>query len=199
LARLDEGDKGRRLGEGTVKRLTGGDRLKARRMREDFWSFDPSHTFLMLANEKPVITGTDEGIWRRVRLVPWDVVIPETERDLTLHDRIKLEMDAVLAWLVAGYADWKAHGLDEPDEVAKATEAYRTESDALGRFLAERCLRHGEVRSAELFGAWQKWCASESEEPGSQVTFSNELLNRGFDKHTKNTGAFWKGLGLCDD
>ena len=77
LAVLHETDAGRHLAEGTVKRLTGGDRLKARRMREDFWSFDPSHTFVMLTNHKPIVTGTDEGIWRRLRLVPWDVVIPD--------------------------------------------------------------------------------------------------------------------------
>jgi len=91
LALLHESDHGRRLAEGTVKRLTGGDRLKARRMREDFWWFDPSHTFLMLTNHKPIISGTDEAIWRRIKLVPWDVVIPEHERDEELGDRLALE------------------------------------------------------------------------------------------------------------
>lgn len=88
LAILHETDKGRRLAEATVKRLTGGDRLKARRMREDFWSFDPSHTFVMLTNHKPLISGTDEAIWARLRLVPWDVVIPAAERDLALADKL---------------------------------------------------------------------------------------------------------------
>ena len=196
LARLDEGDKGRQLGEGTVKRLTGGDRLKARRMREDPWSFDPSHTFLMLTNHKPVVTGTDEGIWRRIRLVPWDVTIPPEERDLNFADRLLPELDHILTWLIAGYADWKAHGLDEPAAVAAATAAYRGESDALGRFIAERCANHGECRSSELFAAWQKWCADESEECGTQTAFSNELTNRGYDKRRTDTGAWWKGIGL---
>ena len=91
LAVLHESDAGRRLAEGTVKRLTGGDRLKARRMREDFWRFEPSHTFVMLTNHKPIVTGQDEGIWRRLRLVPWDVVIPPEERDERLGDRLALE------------------------------------------------------------------------------------------------------------
>jgi putative DNA primase/helicase len=196
LARIDEGDRGRHLGEGTVKRLTGGDRLKARRMREDFWSFDPTHTFLMLTNHKPVVTGTDEGIWRRIRLVPWDVIIAAEERDLNFGDRLLPELDYVLAWLVAGYRDWKANGLDEPEAVAAATAAYRGESDAIGRFLAERCMEHGEVRSSDLFAEWGKWCANESEEPGTQTAFSTELINRGYDKHRTENGAFWKGLGL---
>src|SRR5204863_9303832 len=88
LAVLHEGDAGRHLAEGTVKRLTGGDRLKARRMREDFWSFTPSHTFVALTNHRPIVVGTDEGIWRRLRLVPWDVVIPPEERDEHLPDRL---------------------------------------------------------------------------------------------------------------
>ena len=198
LARIDEGDKGRQLGEGTVKRLTGGDRLKARRMREDFWSFDPSHTFLMLTNHKPVVTGTDEGIWRRIRLVPWDVIIPPEERDLSFGDRLVPELDHVLTWLIGGHAAWREHGLDEPAAVSAATAAYRGESDALGRFLTERCMSHGESRSSELFAEWQKWCANENEEFGTQTAFSNELTNRGYDKHRTETGAWWKGLGLCE-
>jgi putative DNA primase/helicase len=198
LARIDEGDKGRHLGEGTVKRLTGGDRLKARRMREDFWSFDPSHTFLMLSNHKPVVTGTDEGIWRRIRLVPWDVSIPPEERDLNFGDRLLPELDYILTWLAAGHADWRAHGLDEPAAVSAATAAYRGESDAIGRFLAERCMPHGESRSSELFAEWQKWCANESEDGGTQTAFSNELTNRGYDKRRTETGAWWKGIGICE-
>jgi putative DNA primase/helicase len=110
LAILHETDKGRHLAEATVKRLTGGDRLKARRMREDFWSFDPSHTFLMLTNHKPLISGTDEAIWARLRLVPWNVVIPADERDLTLADKLALELGAVLDFLVTGYQDWRPAG-----------------------------------------------------------------------------------------
>jgi putative DNA primase/helicase len=196
LARIDEGDKGRHLGEGTVKRLTGGDRIKARRMREDFWWFDPSHTFLMLTNHKPVITGTDEGIWRRIRLVPWDVVIPEDQQDGTLKDKLALELDAILAWMVAGYADWKAHGLDEPDAVTDATAAYRGESDALGRFIRERCTDFGEIKSSDLFAEFQKWCSDAGVECCTQTAFSTELVNRGYDKHRTENGAFWKGLGL---
>lgn len=196
LARLDEGDKGRHLGEGTVKRLTGGDELKARRMREDFWSFKPSHTFLLLTNWKPVITGTDEGIWRRICLVPWEVVIPAAERDLGFADRLMTELDYILAWLVAGHADWKAAGMREPSAVTDATSEYRGESDALGRFLGERCMRLGQIRSSEIFTAFQKWCAEEGEESGSQKAFSAALESKGLDKHHANTGWFWKELSL---
>jgi putative DNA primase/helicase len=170
-------------------------------MREDFWHFDPSHTFAMLTNHKPVISGTDEGVWRRVRLVPWDVVIPEDERDELLGDRLRLELDAVLACLVDGYRQWQERGLDDPEQVMKATEAYRAESDALARFLDQRCLAgpNFTAGSSDLFAAWVKWCAAEGEEPGTQTAFSTALTNRGMDKRRTAVGMVWKGVGLASD
>jgi len=129
---------------------------------------------------KPIVDGTDEGIWRRLRLVPWDVVIPEPECDLTLSDQLALEAGAVLAWLVAGYLDWHGHGLTDPEQVTKATAAYKAESDALGRFIGQRCLTgpHFHVRSAELFAAWAEWRRAEGEDQGTQTAFSLALTNR---------------------
>ena len=200
LAILHEGDAGRRLAEGTVKRLTGGDRIKARRMREDFWHFDPSHMFAMLTNHKPLVAGTDEGIWRRLQLVPWDVVIKAEDRDERLGDRLALEVEAALAWLVRGYQDWRKNGLGAPDRVARATTAYRDESDAVARFIAERCIKTeaARVRSSELYGNWAKWCANEGEEPGTNKALTTELQNRGFDTVHTNAGAMWRGIGLAD-
>ncbi len=200
LAVLHEFDQDRQLAEGTVKRLTGGDSVKARRMREDFWSFTPSHTFLMLTNHKPVVSGDDDGIWRRIKLVPWEVVIPEDERDEELGDKLALELDAVLAFLVRGYRDWHINGLGDPEQVTAATGSYRSESDAIARFLDQQCITgpHFHVKSSELFAAWSKWCASEGEEPGTQTSFSTTLVNRGFDK-TKTSGVMrWTGIGLQD-
>ena len=201
LAVLHETDAGRHLAEGTVKRLTGGDRLKARRMREDFWSFDPSHTFVMLTNHKPIVTGTDEGIWRRLQLVPWDVVIPAADRDEELPAKLAAEQDAILGWLVDGYRDWRAAGLGEPQQVTSATAAYRAESDALGRFITQRCITgpHFTTRSSELFTAWSQWCTAEGEEPGTQTAFSLALTNRGFDKKSTAAGNVWKGLGIVTE
>ncbi len=199
VAILHEADKGRRLAEGTVKRLTGGDRIKARRMREDFWSFEPSHSFVMLTNHKPVVSGTDEGIWRRIRLIPWEVVIPPEERDEHLGDRLALELDYVLTWLVSGCLAWREYGLSDPAAVTKATSAYRDESDALGRFLKDQTMNHGQVKSSDLFAAWSKWCADVGEDPGTQTAFSTRLTNRGYDKKHTDAGKFWQGLGLTNE
>jgi putative DNA primase/helicase len=201
LAVLHEGEQGRRLAEGLVKRLTGGDRIKARRMREDFWSFEPSHTFVMLTNHKPIVLGQDGGIWRRLQIVPWEVVVPEDERDGHLGDRLALEVDAVLARLVAGYQAWRHQGLNAPEKVLAATEEFRKTRDTLGRFIDDRCsvgaaLR---VRSAQLFTAWSRWCATEGEESGTATAFAALLQNRGFDKRKTNIGAVWSGLALRQD
>jgi putative DNA primase/helicase len=202
LAVLHESDEGRRLAEGTVKRLTGGDRVKARRMREDFWHFDPSHMFVMSTNHKPPVRGTDEGIWRRLRLVPWDVVIPADERDEHLGDRLAAEAAARLVWLVAGHAAWKeSGGFAEPSAVIAAADAYRDVSDAIGRFLADRCVLAptARVRSSVLHGEWARWCQAEGEESGTNKAFTTALQNRGFDTaHTKH-GAVWRGIGLGAD
>ena len=201
LAVLHESDAGRKLAEGTVKRLTGGDRLKARRMREDFWHFDPSHTFLMLTNHKPMVAGQDEGILRRLRLVPWDVVIPPDERDDRLADRLRLEADYVLTWLIRGYQAWREGGLAEPGQVVKATAAYRADSDDLGRFIEQRCITgpNFTARSSELFAAWVKWCNAEGAEAGSNKSLTEQLHNRGFDTRHSRVGNIWHGIGLATE
>ena len=114
--------------------------------------------------------------------MPWDVVIPEDERDEQLGDKLALELDAVLAWLVDGYQDWREHGLADPEQVTEATAAYRAESDALGRFIDQRCLTgpHFTVRSSDLFAAWSKWCAAEGEEHGTQTAFARALQATGW-------------------
>src|ERR1019366_1884184 len=102
---------------------------------------------------------------------PWPVVVPKNEQDPELGSKLALELGAVLAWLVAGYADWHANGLADPEAVTIATGAYRSESDALGRFLSDQCMSHGQVRSSDLFGAWSKWCTGDGHDPGTQTAF----------------------------
>lgn len=201
LAVVQEFDEGRRLAEGTVKRLTGGDPIPARRMREDFWEFDPSHTFVLATNHKPVIRGTDEGIWRRLRLIPFDVVIPENERDGHLPERLRLEADGILAWLVEGFRDWQSNGLAAPDAVTKATATYRDESDDVARFIANKCITNdmAKVISTQLYNAWSKWCATEGAESGTQTAFSLIVEQRGFRKIKSGGRMVFQGIGILAD
>ena len=198
LAVLHETDQGRRLAEGTVKRLSGGDRIKARRMREDFWHFMPSHTFVVLTNHRPLVGGQDEGIWSRLRLIPWDVIIPPAERDEQLPDKLAGELSAILAWLVKGYGQWRAIGLDDPKAVRDATGEYRNDSDALARFIEECCVVKPDcqVVSSALYNAWSKWCRNAGEEPGSSVIFARLMEDKEFGKDKIRGRMTWFGIGL---
>ena len=136
---VSENDKDRKLAEATVKRLTGGDRIKARKMREDFVEFDPSHTPVLVTNHLPKVSGDDPSLWARLRVVPFEVVIPEAEQDTHLAEKLELETDAILAWIIQGWTDYDRAGLQEPDEVTEATWNYRQDSDAYARFVSEQC------------------------------------------------------------
>jgi putative DNA primase/helicase len=177
------------------------DPLAARRMREDEWRFMPTHTAFLHTNHKPKVRGTDEGIWRRVRLIPWNVTIPEDERDTDLADKLAAEAPGILNWVIAGAVDYLAHDLDEPDTVRAATAAYRAESDVLGRFLAERTVpnENAVTRARELYAAWQTWAAATGERPTSEPEFAKEMAARGHDKKRSKAGQTYPGLLLYSD
>lgn len=137
LAVASETKQAEDLDDESVKNLTGGDRLKGRRMREDPWEFWPTHTLIMFSNHKPTVQGRDEGIWRRLRLVPWQVTIPENERDEHLAAKLQAEAPGILRWVVDGAVLYHRDGLTPPETVRTATEAYRAEEDVIGRFIAE--------------------------------------------------------------
>ncbi len=198
LAVCQESDEGRKLAVGTVKRLTGGDAIRARRMRADFVQFEPSHTAVLVTNHKPRVPGDDPALWRRLRVVPFDVVVPEP--DPRLPDRLALELPAVLAWLIDGYRLYAQNGLKEPDAVAAATETYKASSDVLGRYLDERTVNGSEhmyVRASELFADWQSWCQRTGEHAGRQNEFAESLDQRGFRKVNRSIGRVYTGLGLA--
>jgi putative DNA primase/helicase len=199
LAICSETDAGRRLAAATVKRLTGGDKIRARRMRQDNIEFEASHTVVMVTNHKPQVAGDDPALWRRLRIVPFDVVIAKP--DSSLGDRILLELPAVLAWMVRGHSDWQQTGLAEPAQVLAATADYRAASDALGRFLDECCMTSAQavVKARELFGTWSSWCHTNGEEAGTEKAFSEAMTSRGFEKVRRGTGVTYLGIGLYSD
>lgn len=129
-----ETEEGRRLNETLVKELTGGNPITARRMREDFWTFDPTHKVFLATNHKPAVRGTDEGIWRRIKEVPFKIRIADNKADKSVLDRLKLERAGILAWCVRGCFEWQKSGLQEPKSVTQTTSEYRESQDVLARF-----------------------------------------------------------------
>ncbi|MBL3587804.1 hypothetical protein JMM61_21090, partial [Rhodovulum sulfidophilum] len=135
FVRTSEPDEGQRLQEGLIKELTGGEPLMIRALHSDFLEFSPYFKLTMSGNHKPEIRGTDDGIWRRVLLVPFDVQIPEERRDPELANKLWEEAPGILNWLIAGLTDFLEGGLRPPDRVLEATAEYREESDPVGAFL----------------------------------------------------------------
>jgi len=189
-----ETSEGKRLAESLVKELTGGDPIRARRMREDFWEFDPTHKIWLAANHKPVIKGTDWGIWRRVKLVPFTVPIPDGEQDKGLSAKLLVEAPGILAWAVSGCIERQKDGLGEPEVVQSATAEYRREMDVLGAFLDEECVT-GEaclVRAKDLYAAYKHRAETAGEDVMTQTAFGNALTERGFRKDRPDAGPHRK-------
>jgi putative DNA primase/helicase len=174
LAFCSETEKGRKFNEAAMKRLVGGDPIEANYMHKNPITFDPSHTLIMLTNHLPAVSGDDPAVWRRILVVPFDVTIPEEERDGGLPERLKLAAPAVLAWAYQGWLDYQEQGLNPPDA----------------------------VRARELYSTWTKWCHDNgirAEEVGSEVAFAASMKARGYEKKSRNVGAVWIGLILAGD
>ncbi|MFF7315051.1 phage/plasmid primase, P4 family [Streptomyces sp. NPDC008137] len=199
LAFCSETEKGRRFAEATMKRLVGGDPIEANLMHKNPITFDPSHTLIMLTNHLPAVSGDDPAVWRRILVVPFDVVIPEEERDGSLPDRLKKAAPAVLGWIYDGWLDYQEQGLNPPEVVRVRTQEYQAASDVLGRFLEERTLQspHGTVRARELFNAWTAWCHATGEQPSTEKAFAESLANRGYVKKDRSVGRVYLGLMLA--
>jgi putative DNA primase/helicase len=192
-----------RLNEGVVKDLTGGDTISARFLYGEPFQFKPTCTLWLYGNHKPTICGVDDGIWRRIHLIPFEVQIPIADRDPYLLARLREEFPGILAWVVGGWRDYCQYGLRPPARVTGATSAYRAESDILGKFLEERCYeREGALAEAgKLYEAYKAWAEENGLYPLSNVRFSRLLIERGFIKK-KNTGTKrqeYYGLGLLSE
>lgn len=196
LVTTNEIGAGRSLNEALVKDLTGGDKIRARRMREDFWEFTATHTVWMAGNHKPRIKGTDNGIWRRLKLIPFDRKFSEEEQDKSLPAKLLAELPGILNWALQGCLEWQKSGLGEPEAVTKATAAYRDEQDVIGAFLAERCIvgANCRVKAGFLFAEFKQWAESAGERPMSVRTFGEEMVRR-FEKQLSN-GKWYIGVGV---
>jgi len=194
-----ETEDGKRLAESMVKEITGGDTLRARRMREDFWQFQPSHSVFMATNYKPVVRGNDHAMWRRLKLVPFNVTIPDDEQDRELTAKLRAEYPAILKWAVQGCLDWQKHGLSEPEVVRAATDSYRSDEDQLEQFIGDCCLLGAsyKVRSSIIYKSYQDWCQHEGEKSISQKKFSLRLEENGQEKR-RSGGSWFIGITLAE-
>ena len=201
LVVTSELEEQQRFGEARIKDLTGGDRIVARSLYKDPVEFDPTHKLLLYGNHKPTITGTDQGIWRRMRLIPFDVTISESDRDPDLLESLKAERDGILAWMVEGCLQWQCDQLSTPASVSNATQDFRGQSDHIGSFIGECCdLADGlYVAKGDLYTAYQLWCSREGQDPLAKNTLSTRISQRGINSKLTKACRMWIGIELRDE
>ncbi|WP_051084504.1 phage/plasmid primase, P4 family [Gracilibacillus lacisalsi] len=197
-----ESEDGQKLSEALIKQLTGGEPITARFLRKEFFEFMPEFKIFFTTNHKPIVKGDDEGIWRRIRLIPFDRTIPKEEVDKDLPEKLHDELPGILKWAVDGCLKWQQEGLGEPEEVKNATDEYKEEMDLLASFLSECCVINSEakVQANELHKEYLTWAESVGEYPMKKRSFNNRLVMKGFQKR-KSTGnkLYFFGIGLRSD
>jgi putative DNA primase/helicase len=217
MLRASEPERGAKLNSALIKAATGGEPMSVRALNRGFFDLLPRFKLLMSGNSKPQIPDTDEGIWTRLKLVPWKRNIdrpledPYAEqypqwhepgawpaKDPELGEKIKAaELEGVFARLVDGLVDYLKHGFVEPESVTQATAEYRNQSDPLGRFL-ELCTERdpaSRVKSSELHEVFAAWCKAAGEKEWSQKGFADAMIDKGFTK-TRSDGMRWEKIKL---
>ncbi|AEP08625.1 phage/plasmid primase, P4 family [Micavibrio aeruginosavorus] len=172
--------EGIRMNEPLIKEMTGGDIIAARFLYQEYFEFRPQCKIIMAVNVKPEIIGTDVGIWERIRLIPFEVTIPEHKRDKNLMGKLQNEKSGILNWALEGLKQWHAGGLQEPPTIKAALEKYRGDMDVVGRFLAEctTSSQNDSVSAHELYETWRVWQKNAGEPFMTQRTFGLKLTEK---------------------
>jgi len=198
LVTCSETGEGGGLDEALVKLVTGGDPITARFLNREFFNFIPAFKLWMLTNHKPIVKGTDEGIWRRLRMIPFTVTIPKEQRDKALPDRLRKEAPGILQWALDGLKEWQRIGLAPPEAVMQATEDYKQEMDILADFLAECCTVDPAltIENKRLYALYVSWAKDNGLTPRSHKWLTRSLNDRGFRQDdSRNAGRKWEGIG----
>ena len=171
--------------------------MRARRLYENSYEFQPTHKIWLATNHKPTVHGADPAIWSRIKLVPFDVSF-EGREDRGLKAAMKAELSGVLSWAVEGCLRWQEDGLCFPDTVREATARWRGENDQVGQFLEERCVRgeYATVRVRKLYAEYRRWAEEIGEEVMTERAFGERMLARGIGKKHRQDGNWYLGVGL---
>lgn len=197
-----ETGEGKPLDETLTKQLTGSERLKARGMRQDFIEFSNEVKIILMTNHLPEIKGDDYAMWRRIRLIPFNRIFKEDERDERLGRWLdETELPGVLAWAIQGCMEWQRTGLAPPDEVLQATAGYKSDQDVLREFFECECefARTNQATSKAIWSRWKAWCIENDQNPNSQKWLAPKIQRKGCVKQRSSNGMIWKGVGLKPD
>ncbi len=201
LVTVSEPEKGLKLNESRVKDMTGRDTITARHLHQEPFDFKPQFKLWIYTNHKPIIGSQDRGIWRRIKLVPFEVSMSEEEQDKQLDIKLQNESSGILNWLIKGCLDWQKNGLQTPQEILEATADYKEEMDVFSEFFKENCIKgKGKtVYNNDLYKVYRAWCIIRELIPFSNKKFVVNMVERGFKKLPKDDkGIKFDGLTLSD-
>lgn len=182
LALASELEESARFAEAAIKSMTGGDTMTARNPYGTFASWTPTHKLMIVGNHRPVISGGDHGIWRRVRLIPFREIINDSECDSKLPEKLRAEGSGVLNWALAGLRDWQQQELNPPASVKAAVAAYHSDMDILGEWLDDQTEADPIARTetAVLYRAYSRWAKDSGwTRPMTRNSFGRRLTDRG--------------------
>jgi P4 family phage/plasmid primase-like protien len=187
IVAASETEEGRAWAEARIKTLTGGDKISARFMRQDFFEYYPQFKLTIIGNHRPILNTVDDAMRRRINMIPFMLKPPVIDRQL--EDKLLAEAPGILQWMIDGCLDWQANGLIRPAVVQAATADYFAEQDSFGHWVEECCdVTLGRTPpswelSGSLFASWADYCRKANESPGSQKTFASEMRKRGFEPY----------------
>lgn len=201
LVIASEPEVGARFSESMLKSLTGGDTLSVRHLNKGFFDFKPQFKLTLAFNSRPQVRGIDEGIWRRLALLPFEQTIPPGERDAHLPEKLRGEAPGVLNWLIEGWRRWRGAGrLAVPEAIRRATQAYREESDPVGAWLDYAIeidpASGAYVTAKRLLESYQAWCKDNGVEPVTTTLFGRMLSERGIPKRKSAGMIIYTGVKL---
>ena len=198
LVSVNELKQGARLDEQVIKQLAGREPMSARFLHKEFFDFMPTGKVWLRTNHRPIVTGEDDGIWRRLALLPFKVTFSAEECDVHLQQKLLQEREGILAWMVRGAIKWQEYGLMLSPTIRAESMAYRKESDMLGEFLEDETLTDPSVKigQGEVFMRWGFWCTRNGVHAGSKKGFTRKLAERGYTEYKSNGRRFYQGLKL---
>lgn len=190
-----ETEGGRKLAEGLIKEITGGESLRARFLYHDDFEFQPQFKLWLAVNHLPRIQGTDNGIWRRIRRVPFNVIIPDEEQDKELDKKLMTELPGILNWVLRGTQLWLESGLPIPEQVRTAIAEYREQSDPLADYFDERYTitknELDQLPRQKMYQSYDQWAKDNGIKPYGQRYFAQLLRDRGCGERKSNSVRFW--------
>lgn len=197
---MSEVEDGQHFSDKTVKSYTGGDAITARYLYKDTFEFVPRFKIWLASNYKPTVKGTDTGVWRRMKLIPFTVTVPPDQRDKHLEEKLRAELPGILNWAVAGCIEWQSGGLCDPKLISDAVQEYRDDMDVVGTWLREHCVPDPDatIPFGTTYKFFKAWCEENYNFAYTKKRFGQHLAAAGLTAVSKPQ-RFYKGVRLNGD